>query len=162
MGERSGQNFDRHVAPQSFITRAIEYAHPATPQQRQDFVRSDMLSWEQLRSCLTKLFRIKPPRLKRQRVPFDKALGRAVIAEQLFDLAAQFFIDRAGLGEESLARAKFVFQRCVIKLLNPLPAFRLHPDFLRAAFSAATIWPIASRGGPSRPKRPGLRQSLPR
>src|SRR5262249_34203588 len=59
-------------------------ARPATPEQRQDFVCSDALPGEQVRSCLTELFRSKPPRLKRQRVPLDKAPRRAVISQQLF------------------------------------------------------------------------------
>jgi hypothetical protein len=80
IGKRSWQHFDRHVTPQAFITRAVHHAHPSMPEQRQDFVHSDLLSGEQLRSRLTELFRFKSPRLKRQRVALDKALGRAVIA----------------------------------------------------------------------------------
>jgi hypothetical protein len=44
VGEGGGQDFDRHIAPQSFITRAVNHAHPATPEQRRDFVRPDALS----------------------------------------------------------------------------------------------------------------------
>src|SRR5215813_10312592 len=162
MSVRCGQYFDRHVAPQPFITRAIHYPHPATPQQRQDFVCSDALSGEQLRRRLSKLSRIKPPRLKRQRVVFDKALSRPVKAQQLFDLAAQVGVARTGLSEKPLARVRLAFQRRVIKLFNLFPTFRFHPASPRAAFSAATTWPNASRDEPSRPKPPGPRRSLPR
>src|SRR5262249_21541538 len=74
------------------------------------------------------------------------------IAQQLIDLAPQFFVARAGLREKRIARARLALQRRVIKLLNLLPAFMLHPAFPHAAFSAATTRPIASRGEPSRPK----------
>ena len=40
-GESLGQNFQRHLAPQLRITRAIHFAHPARPQRREDFVRPE-------------------------------------------------------------------------------------------------------------------------
>src|SRR5262249_59314861 len=117
-------------------------------EQRQDLVCSDALSGEKLRSRLTEFFRFKPTRFKRQRAPLDKALGRAVIAQQLFDLAAQVRVSRTGFGQKGRALVRLAFQRGVIKLLNLLPSFRLHPAFLHAAGAATTIWPIASRGEP--------------
>src|SRR5262245_12375756 len=162
IGKRSWQHFDRHVTPQPFIMRAIDDAHPATSQQRQDFVHPDLLSEEQLRRRLAELFRFNPPCLKRQRVPLDKAPGRAVIAQQFFYLAAQIGVARAGLSEKTLARVRLAFQRRVIKLLNLFPALMLHSTFLPAASAAARTWPIASRGEPSRPKRRGPRRFPPR
>src|SRR5262245_19963814 len=81
VGEGRGQDFDRHIASQPFITRAINDSHPATPQQGQNFVYSDVLSCEQLRSRSTKIFRLKSSRFKLERVPLDKALRRPVIAQ---------------------------------------------------------------------------------
>src|SRR5262249_17971628 len=89
IGERSGQYFDRHIAPQPFITRAIDSAPPATPEQRQDFVRSDALSWEQLRDRLTELIRFEGPCGDDERVVLHETPLRAVIPQQLFDFTEQ-------------------------------------------------------------------------
>src|SRR5262245_65501878 len=86
MGERSGQNFDRHLAPQPLIARAIDDAHPATPEQRQDFVRSDTLSREQLRGRLTELIRFERLRGDGERVVLHETPLRAVMEQTLFAL----------------------------------------------------------------------------
>src|SRR5262249_11835456 len=128
-GQRCGQNFDRHIAPQPFITRAIYYAHPATPEQRLDFVCSDALSGDQLRDRLTEHIRFERLCGDDERVVLHEAFRRALMAQQLFYLAAQFFIACACLIKKSPARARLAFQRLVIERFDLLPALFVHLQF---------------------------------
>src|SRR5262245_13406688 len=132
MGQRCGQNFDRHLAPQPLIARAIDDAHPATPEQRQDFVRSDTLSREQLRGRLTELIRFERLRGDGERVVLHETPLRAVMPQQLFDLTEQAGVISTGIGQKGRALVRRAFQRRVIERFDLLPALLVHLHFKEA------------------------------
>src|SRR5262249_26328492 len=88
--------------------------------------------------------------------------------EQRFDLAEQYLITLASLGEEGLAFPLRAFQRLVIEPLDSSPQFRTllfrpHRSPLRSAHAKASLSPIANpasrcRERPSTPPPP-LRRS---
>src|SRR5262245_32037777 len=114
----------------------MHLTHPTSAKRRENLVSADLSPgerWGPLRINRAQVFGFKLPRIHNQRVSFDEALDIAFIAQQLFDLAAQVGVVRAGLSEKPLSHARLALKRGVIERFDLAPALFVERHFFTPA-----------------------------
>ena len=120
-GEEFGQDFQRDVAIELRVARAIDLAHPACAEPGQNLVAADLPAAERPACILS-----HDLRRHLQRRGCEEPLGGAFVREQGFHFPPQGVIATARLCEEPASFVRVLCQGGVIELRDLRPAVRFH------------------------------------
>src|SRR5215831_13773432 len=103
------QYFDGDIPVKPLIVSAIDHAHAATSQRREDLIDADPLADGYWRVRRSQILGFTLPGGDEQRVFFEEAIRRGVMTQQQFDLAAQVRVVWTG-GEQERRGGLFLRQ----------------------------------------------------
>ncbi len=112
-GECARQDFDRDVAPELCVPRAIDLAHAARADPRLDLIDT------QTASCQVHVRLGMATHQARDLLdgrPLNKTVGGVLIAQQRFDLLPECLVTRACLTKERRAIRCVALERCMAEL----------------------------------------------
>ena len=138
--ERRRQDLDRHLAIECLVVRTVDLAHAANAEECTDRVRPEARANESASYGLE----CRGSGQLRCRHTHER-LSAGLLREQRLDLASQFVIVPAGVGEERRALLALAGERGVTEFLNLPPAVRYHHGGPLAVPAGATVSRSSSR-----------------